>query len=113
MMDQCNSVDKIPKCTKHMIHLALKWREQLRNVPVLTRAQVAAQEGLSHARVTQVMSLLELPVDVQCFLGRLTDPKEIRFFSERRLRRLLGLQNLAAQWRLWEETISEFKSVHV
>ena len=113
MLDRSDSVDRIPKCTKHMIHLAIKWREQLRNDPALTRAQIAAQERLSRARVTQVMSLLELPQDVQSFLGTLTDPKEIRFFSERRLRRLLCLQNVSAQRKLWEETISEFKSVRV
>jgi hypothetical protein len=109
MMDSSNSVDGNPKCTNHMIHFALKWREQLRNYPVLTRAQVAAQEGLSRARVTQVMSLLELPADVQCFLGRLTDPKDIRFFSERRLRKLLCLRNPSVQRQVWEETVREFK----
>jgi hypothetical protein len=92
-----------------MIHVALKWREQLENNLVLTRAQVAAQEGLSRARITQVMSLVELPVDVQCFLGRLTDPKEIRFFSERRLRRILCIDGQSLQRQAWEELVRQFK----
>ena len=112
-MDQCDGVDRIPKRTRHMIHLALKWHGQLENNPVLTRAQLAAKQGVSRARVTQIMSLLVLPSDVQYYLSALSDPKEIRFFSERRLRRLLCLQDLSDQRKLWEETISEFKSVRV
>ena len=85
----------------------------MKNDSALTRAQIAAKQGVSRARVTQVMSLLALPSDVQQFLGALSDPKEIRFFSERRLRRLLCLQDLSAQRKLWEETVSEFKGVRV
>jgi hypothetical protein len=59
------------------------------------------------------MSLLALPSDVQRFLGTLSDPKEIHFFSGRRLRRLLCLQDLSARWKLWEEIVSEFKGVRV
>lgn len=56
-----------------------------------------------------MMTLLALPTEVQHFLGTLRDPKDIHLFSERRLRRLLCLQDLSDQRRLWEETISEFK----
>jgi hypothetical protein len=79
----------------------------------LTRAQVAAKHGVSRARVTQLMSLLALLSDVQCYIAALSDPKEIRFFSERRLRRLLWLENPSVQRQVWEETIREFKSACV
>jgi hypothetical protein len=108
MMERCDSLDRIPKCTKHMIHLAIEWHGQMQNHPTLTQAQIAAQEGLSRARVTQVMSLLALPSDVQRYLAALRDPKEIRFFSERRLRRLLCLRGLSVQRHVWEETVREF-----
>jgi hypothetical protein len=77
------------KPVNHPIHVALEWSRQMENAPALTRAQVAAKHGVSRARVTQLMSLLALLSDVQCYIAALSDPKEIRFFSERRLRRLL------------------------
>ena len=108
-MDRCEGGDRTPKCTKHIIHLALKWREQLESDSALTRAQVAAQEGISRARVTQVMSLLAVPVEAHSFLGRLTDLKEIRFFSERRLRRILSNEGHSLQRLAWEELVGQFK----
>ena len=87
--DRCDSVDRTSKCAKHPIQHALGWQAQMENDPALTRARVAAREHISRARVTQIMSLLTLPPYIQRFLGTLTDTKQIRFFSERRLRRLL------------------------
>jgi hypothetical protein len=93
---------------EHPIHLAWKWRDRLKNDPNLTRAQVAAKEGVSRARVTQIMSLLALPANVQRFLGTLTDSKQIRFFSERRLRRLLCTNHPSLLRDAWDRTLREF-----
>jgi|GEM_PF-1403665 len=49
-------------------------------------SKIAEKEGLTRARVTQIMNLLKLPPDWKNFLLGLTDPKEIRRYSERRLR---------------------------
>jgi hypothetical protein len=49
--------------------------------------EIAVKEGLIRARVTQIMNLLKLPEEMREFLLRLDDPKEIRKYSERRLRR--------------------------
>ena len=49
--------------------------------------QIANIEGLTRPRVTQIMNLLRLPIDFQDFLAGLDDPKEIRKYSERRLRK--------------------------
>lgn len=48
--------------------------------------EIAAKEGVSRARVTQVMNLLKLPEEMRDFLLGLDDPKEIRRYSERKLR---------------------------
>ena len=53
---------------------------------VSSLAQIAKIEGLTRARVTQVMNLLKLPAEVKEFLNGLQDPVEIRRYSERRLR---------------------------
>jgi hypothetical protein len=44
------------------------------------------KEGLTRARVTQVMNLLKLSAEMREFLAGLEDLKEIRRYSERRLR---------------------------
>jgi hypothetical protein len=53
---------------------------------VSSMSEIARKEGLTRARVTQIMNLLRLPADLQEFLVKLYDPKEIQEFSERRLR---------------------------
>jgi len=48
--------------------------------------EIAAKEGLTRARVSQIMNLLKLPDEMRDFLLGLDDPKEIRKYSERKLR---------------------------
>ena len=52
---------------------------------VKSRSEIARAEGLTPARVTQVMNLLKLPSEVKDFLTRLKDPKDVRKYSERKL----------------------------
>jgi hypothetical protein len=48
---------------------------------VSSMSEVARKEGM-----TQIMNLLKLQAEIQKFLLKLDDPKEIRKFSERKLR---------------------------
>lgn len=74
---------------KHIIHKAMLWRKMLDEGRVKSLSEVAQKEGMTRARVTQIMNLLKLPVEWQGFLAGLDDPKEIRKYSERRLRNWL------------------------
>ena len=49
-------------------------------------SEIAKNEGLTKARVTQIMNLLKLPADMQVFLLDLDDGKQIRKYPERKLR---------------------------
>jgi ribosomal protein L28 len=49
-------------------------------------SEIAKKEGLTRARITQIMNLLKLPPEWRAFLAGLDDPKDIRKYSERRLR---------------------------
>ena len=53
---------------------------------VRSLSEIARIEGLTRARVTQIMNLLKLPAEVKEFLTGLQDPAKIRRYSERRLR---------------------------
>jgi hypothetical protein len=52
--------------------------------------EIAKKEGLTRARVTQIMNLLKLPTDFQKFLLGLNDQAEISKYSERKLRKLIN-----------------------
>jgi len=54
----------------HPFLLAQSWRQQLDHDTRLTKARIAAREGISRARVTQVMNLLQLPAEIQANLLR-------------------------------------------
>ena len=44
---------------------ARTWRQQMGTDPMLNKTKIAAREGISRARVTQIMNLLELPAEIQ------------------------------------------------
>jgi hypothetical protein len=79
-----NKVVRLPK--KNIIHKATKWKKKLNDGSVSSMSEIAKKEGLTRARVTQIMNLLKLPAEMQEFLLKLDGPKEIREFSERKLR---------------------------
>lgn len=88
----------------HPFHLALQWRQEIESGTIASRAEIATREGISRARVTQIMNLLRLPREVRDQLESPPAPLEIHAFSERRLRTLLrqpcsGIQ--VEQWRQW------------
>jgi hypothetical protein len=71
---------------QHIIHKAVAWKKMFDDGEVRSLSEIAQKEGLTRARVTQIMNLLKLIPDWKNFLLGLTDPKEIRRYSERRLR---------------------------
>ncbi len=83
-----NKVVKLPK--KHIIHKATKWKKKLNDSSVSSMSEIAKKEGLTRARVTQIMNLLKLPIDFQEYLLGLNDPVEILKYSERKLRKLIN-----------------------
>ena len=71
---------------QHIIHTAISWEKMLEAGEVESLSEIAKKEGLTRARVTQIMNLLKLSPEWKNFLLGLMDPKEIRRYSERRLR---------------------------
>ncbi len=71
---------------QHIIHKAMKWKKMLETGEFKSQSEIARGEGLSRARVTQIMNLLKLSVEWKEFLIQLNDYEEICKYSERRLR---------------------------
>jgi len=74
------------KPQQHVIHKAIAWKKLLENGTFKSKSDIAKKEGLARARVTQIMNLLKLPSNWRYFLKQLDDSKEIRQYSERKLR---------------------------
>jgi len=79
------SPEKPPIKKKHAIHKPIKWQKILDSGTAKSRSEIASIEGITPARVTQVMNLLKLPSEVKSFLAGLSDPKEVRKYSVRKL----------------------------
>ena len=91
----------------HPYHQACLWRQEIEHDLGITKARIAAREGLSRARVTQLMNLLELPEEIQKDLQTPPAPLEIHSFSERCLRQIVACGNRELQLRRWRELVRE------
>ena len=88
------------KPAQHAIHRARAWRRRLDNEPGLKRLQLAKEENLSPASITQHLKLLLLVEEIQAHLLNLTTELEVRRFS---LKQLLPLADLP-----WDEQRRRF-----
>ncbi len=98
---------EVQESRPHALELALAWRQQLKENPKLNQAKIAAREGISRARATQIMALLKLPAEIQHWLLRQPAPLGIDWFTERRLRVLVRCGNEEAQMRRWQELLAQ------
>ena len=94
----------------HPFQLALLWKQQIADDSKLNQARIAAREGLSRARVTQIMNLLQLPGQVQSELQNLPPPLKIHSISERHLRRLLSIEDDEVRLCDWLELLQKLKN---
>lgn len=82
---------------RHIIHTAMEWRRMLDSDKTLTMSKIADMQGISRARVTQIMNLLHLPSVIVKDLCAVSTPEQSRCYSERFLRGMLKLPLAAEQ----------------
>ncbi len=71
---------------------------------------MARELGITRARVSQIIGLLKLPEEIQRTLLELADQRAIRYFSERRLRPLLGIPEPVRQVEEFNRMIGQLSS---
>jgi hypothetical protein len=98
---------EMPEPRIHPFLLAQSWQQQLSQNAGLTKAKKAAREGISRARVTQVMNLLELHAEIQSGLLTPPAPLEIHSFSERSLRVLVACGDEEIQASRWRDLVQD------
>ena len=78
-----------PKTYTNSIKVALHYKRLLKQGLVQSKADLARHLGVSRAKVTQMLNLLKLDVDIRDFMLELEDTDErLRVLTERRLRPL-------------------------
>jgi hypothetical protein len=80
-----------PKARRNPIFLAREWHDALESGEVSSRAELARKLGVSRARVTQVLRLLNLVPEVLDLIEALGDPILSPMVTERRLRAIVSL----------------------
>jgi hypothetical protein len=83
----------------------IEWQRQLDAGEVQSQADIARREGITRSRVTQVMSTFRLAPEIQQQVLSLPDMVRRPAITERALRPIAGLENLAEQKAMFDELI--------
>ena len=106
---QINKKSKAVYASVHPFQLALRWQQEILADPRVTKTRIAAREGLSRARVTQIMNLLQLPKTIQQELQYFPLPLDIHLFHERRLSVLLAQSDAVQRLCDWQQCIDDLR----
>lgn len=93
-----------------LLRKAREWREQLDTVEVQSQAEIARREGLTGARVCQIMSFLRLSPTIQEHILSMPDAAGRRPITERSLRPIVHLQGPQHQLRAFRELVQVCRS---
>ena len=72
-----------------------------------TKARIARMSGISRARVTQVMNLLNLQPEIQKYMNRMGHNLDAKLITERRLREISLIQDSNEQLRAFRNLLSQ------
>lgn len=91
-----------------LLRKAIEWRALLESGAVANQATIARQEGITRARVTQVMGMLRLAPEIQQHI--LSMPNVVRrpAITERVLRPIAQLEDYCQQQRLFQTFMARF-----
>jgi len=82
---------------KKLLQQALEWKALLDSGQVLDQAEIARKNGLSRARVTQIMSLLRLAPEIQEHLLSVPETAHQPVITERVLRPITQIEDQKQQ----------------
>ena len=92
----------------HPFHIANKFQELLEAGSV-NKADLARQHGMSRARVTQIMNLLNLESRIKEEILNMSQPEQ-QYFTERKLRKIAGISSPKKQLQAFDRLKSGTKN---
>ena len=84
---------------------ALEYQKMLSMGVAKNKAEIARIEGISRARVTQILDLLKLAPEIQNYLMTIEDRKDPKILTERRLRKIAKINNHKLQIKKFQELL--------
>jgi ParB-like chromosome segregation protein Spo0J len=96
-----------------LLRKALEWQALLASGEVLNQAAIARREGITRARVTQVMGLLRLAPEIQQHVLSLPDMVRRPAITERALRPIASLANQSDQVHHFQKLLTAESSRHL
>ena len=97
-------VSRTPRVVE-LLRKAHEWHAQLKSGEVANQAAIAAREGITRARVTQVMGMLRLAPAIQEQLLRMPPTAQRSPVTERALRPILRIEEHPFQIREYERLL--------
>ena len=89
---------RTPRVTE-LLRRAIEWRRQIDAREVRNQADIARREGITRARVTQVIGMLRLGPEIQNYLLSIPDTVQRPAITERALRSIEAIADHAGQLR--------------
>ncbi|MGB9605736.1 MAG: hypothetical protein ACP5U2_17910 [Bryobacteraceae bacterium] len=86
-----------------LLRKALEWQALLESGEVPSQAAIARREGITRARVTQVMGLLRLAPEIQEYILSMSDAVRRPAITERTLRPIAQMEHRADQKAKFQE----------
>jgi hypothetical protein len=90
-----------------LLRKAIEWQALLASGEALNKSDIARREGITRARVTQVMGLLRLAPEIREHLLSLPDMVRRPAITERALRPIAQLENATDQKAKFQELVSQ------
>jgi hypothetical protein len=90
-----------------LLRKAIEWQALLASGEALNQADIAHREGITRARVTQVMCLLRLAPEIQQHVLALPDMVRHPAITQRALRPIVQLENASDQKARFQELVSQ------
>jgi hypothetical protein len=93
---------RTPRVVK-LLRKALEWQALLESGEAANQAAIARREGITRARVTQVMGMLQLAPEIQQHILSMSDAVRRPAITERALRPIAQLENARDQRARFEQ----------
>lgn len=99
---------KVPKTPRvvELLRKAIEWKDSLESGKVASQAEIARHEGVTRARVTQIMGLLRLAPDIQEKILTPLGTLHRRPLTERMLRPIEAISNQTDQLSQFERLLA-------
>ena len=95
-----------PPRVVELLRKAIEWQALLESGEVSNQAAIARREGITRARVTQVMGMLRLAPEIQQHVLSLPDMVRRQAISERALRPIAQLPQARQQLHAFQELLT-------